>query len=90
MVHEKEQREKTQNLDYVIRSGVAGGVAGCVVRMKARTAMEISISYFIVLHYQAKTAVAPFDRVKILFQAKNPVFEKYAGVFTTLFTLFNQ
>ncbi|CDS06760.1 hypothetical protein LRAMOSA09287 [Lichtheimia ramosa] len=63
MVHGKEQREKTQNLDYVIRSGIAGGVAGCV----------------------AKTAVAPFDRVKILFQAKNPVFEKYAGSFTGAF-----
>lgn len=36
MVHGKEQREKTQNLDYVIRSGIAGGVAGCVVRMRAR------------------------------------------------------
>ena len=24
-------RKKTQNLDYVIRSGLAGGVAGCVV-----------------------------------------------------------
>lgn len=39
---------------------------------------------------QAKTAVAPFDRVKILFQAKNPVFEKYAGVLITWFPLFKQ
>lgn len=34
--------------------------------------------------YQAKTVVAPLDRVKILFQASNPDFQKYAGVFGDL------
>lgn len=28
---------------------------------------------------QAKTVVAPLDRVKILFQASNPDFQKYTG-----------
>lgn len=50
--------------NYVLRSGVAGGVAGCV----------------------AKTAIAPLDRVKILFQAQNPEFRKYSGRWLGVFT----
>ncbi|KAG8886339.1 hypothetical protein FRB97_004874 [Tulasnella sp. 331] len=33
----------------------------------------------------AKTAVAPLDRVKILFQASNPEFQKYSGSWTGMF-----
>jgi len=33
----------------------------------------------------AKTVIAPLDRVKILFQASNPQFEKYAGTWTGVF-----
>jgi solute carrier family 25 protein 16 len=56
-------RRDKQNLHFVIRSGLAGGVAGCV----------------------AKTVVAPLDRVKILFQASNPDFQKYAGTWSGAF-----
>ncbi|EJU04827.1 mitochondrial carrier [Dacryopinax primogenitus] len=45
--------------DYIMRTGFAGGLAGCV----------------------AKTAVAPLDRVKILFQTSNKDFQKFAGTF---------
>ncbi|KAF8627793.1 hypothetical protein AX15_004219 [Amanita polypyramis BW_CC] len=51
---------RKQDLNKVLRSGLAGGVAGCV----------------------AKTVVAPLDRVKILFQASNPDFQKYAGTWS--------
>ncbi|KAI8638849.1 mitochondrial carrier domain-containing protein [Parasitella parasitica] len=59
----KDEKKRTQNMDYVIRSGLAGGVAGCM----------------------AKSSIAPLDRIKILFQSRNPQFEKYAGSFTGAF-----
>lgn len=49
--------------NYVLRSGFAGGLAGCV----------------------AKSAIAPLDRVKILFQAQNPEFAKYSGKWLGVF-----
>lgn len=53
----QEVKKSKQSLDYVLKTGLAGGLAGCA----------------------AKTAVAPLDRVKILFQASNPQFAKYTG-----------
>lgn len=58
------QQIDKQSWNYVFRSGIAGGVAGCV----------------------AKTAIAPLDRVKILFQAQNPEFQKYSGKWLGVFT----
>ena len=42
----------------------------------------------ILMCYQAKTVVAPLDRVKILFQASNPDFQKYAGTTSSRSVLF--
>ena len=63
-----------QSLHYIIRSGLAGGIAGCVVRAPG------SFRLYSLILLQAKTVVAPLDRVKILFQASNPDFRKYAGM----------
>ncbi|EST09173.1 Mitochondrial substrate/solute carrier [Kalmanozyma brasiliensis GHG001] len=52
-----------QSWNYVLRSGFAGGIAGCI----------------------AKSAIAPLDRVKILFQAQNPEFAKYSGKWLGVF-----
>ncbi|CAN3486181.1 mitochondrial carrier protein Leu5p [Diutina catenulata] len=52
-----------QSVEYVVRSGIAGGLAGSA----------------------AKTLIAPFDRVKILFQTSNPEFIKYRGSFSGFF-----
>jgi hypothetical protein len=59
--HQKTLRDK-QSFRYIVRSLIAGGIAGCA----------------------AKTAVAPLDRVKILFQTNNPHFEKYTGMLLDL------
>ncbi|KAI8941421.1 hypothetical protein NX059_002643 [Plenodomus lindquistii] len=54
---ERLDRADKKSTEYLIKSGLAGGFAGCA----------------------AKTVVGPLDRVKILFQTRNPQFAKYAG-----------
>ncbi|KAK7682596.1 hypothetical protein QCA50_014396 [Cerrena zonata] len=66
--HASSSKKDPQSLHYIVRSGLAGGVAGCV----------------------AKSVVAPLDRVKILFQASNPEFNKYAGTWSGAFRAASQ
>jgi len=53
----RKRKTDKKSMEYLIKSGLAGGFAGCA----------------------AKTVVGPLDRVKILFQTRNPDFAKYAG-----------
>ncbi|CAA9958722.1 ADP-ATP carrier protein [Pyrenophora teres f. maculata] len=53
----RKKKTDKKSMEYLIKSGLAGGFAGCA----------------------AKTVVGPLDRVKILFQTRNPEFAKYAG-----------
>ena len=66
-----------RSLEYVSRSGLAGGLAGCAVGL-LRSAHSVQISADS-RPCQAKTVVGPLDRVKILFQASNPQFARYTG-----------
>ena len=68
-----------QSLHFIVRSGLAGGIAGCVV--SAGFPCGGRSGAYCCFFVQAKTVVAPLDRVKILFQASNPDFQKYAGIF---------
>ena len=67
-----------QSLHFIVRSGLAGGIAGCVV--SAGFPCGGRSGAYCCFFVQAKTVVAPLDRVKILFQASNPDFQKYAGM----------
>ncbi|KAF1834225.1 mitochondrial carrier [Decorospora gaudefroyi] len=56
-MREGKKKMDKKSPEYLIKSGLAGGFAGCA----------------------AKTVVGPLDRVKILFQTRNPQFAKYTG-----------
>lgn len=68
-----------QSFDYLWRTGTAGGLAGCAVRLLHHHPHLLRESAADRPAQQAKTVVAPLDRVKILFQARNPQFVKYSG-----------
>ena len=87
MPSDESSGSKSQNLSYVLRSGLAGGFAGCVVRhaflvfLAGTDEFCMRFGFLFLLGLQAKSVVAPLDRVKILFQTSNPDFQKYAGKF---------
>lgn len=73
MVSSRRRLADPKLTNVVLSSGVAGGIAGCVVSLLRPLGLPQADLY------QAKTAIAPLDRVKILFQTSNPEFQKYAG-----------
>ncbi|KAL1607747.1 coenzyme A transporter [Paraconiothyrium brasiliense] len=62
----RERKVDRRSPEYIIKSGIAGGLAGCAGQSLTKAP-------------QAKTVVGPLDRVKILLQTRNPAFLKYAG-----------
>jgi solute carrier family 25 protein 16 len=62
--------------EYLMKSMIAGGIAGCAV-CPMYTGMLWK--HWLTYKTQAKTVVGPLDRVKILFQTRNPQFAKYTG-----------
>ncbi|KAF4239084.1 hypothetical protein CNMCM6457_009128 [Aspergillus fumigatiaffinis] len=76
-------KEDSQNLDLIIRNGLAGGVAGCVVSLLRSPWYESTIADARVL--QAKRFVAPLERVKILFQTSHSHFVHHSTHWNGLF-----
>jgi solute carrier family 25 protein 16 len=65
-----------QSLEYNLKTSLAGGIAGCAVSpSRIYTISQCHTN----TTTQAKTVVGPLDRVKILFQTRNPQFAKYTG-----------
>jgi solute carrier family 25 (mitochondrial carrier protein), member 16 len=82
----RKSKYEKQSLGYAIRTGFVGGVAGCVVSNSLRQlCCDAYDNLFHLDISQAKTAVAPLDRVKILFQASNPEFQQYSKSWTGMF-----
>jgi solute carrier family 25 protein 16 len=66
-----------QSLEYNLKTSLAGGIAGCAV--SSQPYLNHPTTSILTQLPQAKTVVGPLDRVKILFQTRNPQFAKYTG-----------
>lgn len=73
--------DNSRKLDFILRNGLAGGIAGCAVSLTTFTTSIGSLTGVI----QAKTVVAPLDRVRILFQTSHSQFVQYSAHWNGLF-----
>jgi solute carrier family 25 protein 16 len=65
--------------EFFIRSALAGGFTGGIVS-SIHELFHLLYRSLNMLINQAKTAVAPLDRIKILFQTHNAEFQRFSGL----------
>lgn len=50
----KDEKKRTQNMDYVLRSGLAGGIAGCMVKSRHEHGLSSNAMTHTTAHYRQR------------------------------------